>query len=86
MRLRTISIAMLLAVTGRMCAQQIDPALTAAVVAQTAILNDVYNTRDNTQKKIIAAEAAVTVAMERMHLLRQPQQLLPVRFNYREST
>ena len=58
---------MLLAVTGRMCAQQIDPALTAAVVAQTAILNDVYNTRDNTQKKIIAAEAAVTVAMERMH-------------------
>ena len=67
MRLRTISIAMLLAVTGRMCAQQIDPALTAAVVAQTAILNDVYNTRDNTQKKIIAAEAAVTVAMERMH-------------------
>ena len=67
MRLRTISIAMLLAVTGRVCAQQVDPALTAAVVAQTAVLNDIYNTRDNTQKKIIAAEAAVTVAMERMH-------------------
>ena len=67
MRLRTISIAMLLAVTGRMCAQQIDPALTAAVVAQTAVLNDIYSDRDKTQKKIIAAEAAVTVAMERMH-------------------
>ena len=67
MRLRTISIALLLAVTGRVCAQQVDPALTAAVVAQTAVLNDIYNTRDNTQKKIIAAEAAVTVAMERMH-------------------
>ena len=34
---------MLLAVTGRVCAQQVDPALTAAVVAQTAVLNDIYN-------------------------------------------
>ena len=58
---------MLLAVTGRMCAQQVDPALTAAVVAQTEVLNNIYDNRDKTQKKIIAAEAAVTVAMDRMH-------------------
>ncbi len=58
---------MLLAVTGNMYAQQVDPALTAAVTAQTAILNNIYSDRDKTQKKIIAAEAAVTLAMERMH-------------------
>ena len=58
---------MLLAVTGKMCAQQVDPALTAAVVAQTEILDNIYSDRDKTQKKIIAAEAAVTVAMDRMH-------------------
>lgn len=48
-------------------AQQTDPTLTGAVVAQTAMLKQVFKDRDNTQKKIIAAEAAVTVAMERMH-------------------
>ena len=58
---------MLLAVTGKMCAQQVDPALTAAVVAQTEVLNNIYDNRNKTQKKIIAAEAAVTVAMDRMH-------------------
>lgn len=48
-------------------AQQTDPTLTGAVVAQTAMLKQVFKDRDKTQKKIIAAEAAVTVAMERMH-------------------
>ena len=67
MKLRTISIGLLLAICGKMCAQQIDPALTAAVATQTNVLNDIYSDRSKTQKKIIAAETAVTVAMERMH-------------------
>lgn len=48
-------------------AQQTDPALIAAVGAQTAILNDIYDDRTKTQNKIIAAEAAVTVALDRVH-------------------
>ena len=53
---------MLLAVTGRVCAQQVDPALTAAVVAQTAVLNDIYNTRDNTQKKIWSKKVLLLIS------------------------
>ena len=34
---------------------------------QTAMLKDIFSNRENTQQKIIAAEAAVTVAMDRMH-------------------
>ena len=50
-------------------AQQTDPTLTDAVVAQTEILKDLFKKREKTQQKIIAAEAAVTLSMERMHQL-----------------
>ena len=42
-------------------AQQTDPALTAAVVAQTAELKSIHKKRRKLQERIIAAEAAVTV-------------------------
>ena len=58
---------LLLAVCGNCLAQQTDPTLTGAVAAQTEILKKIFKDRENTQKKIIAAEAAVTVAMDRMH-------------------
>lgn len=65
-RLSIIAIVLSL-MTSMAVAQQTDPTLTGAVVAQTAMLKQVFKDRDKTQKKIIAAEAAVTVAMERMH-------------------
>ena len=66
-RLSAILLTMLTLTALPIQAQQTDPTLTGAVVAQTAMLKQVFKDRDNTQKKIIAAEAAVTVAMERMH-------------------
>lgn len=66
-RLSTILLSMLTLTALPIQAQQTDPTLTGAVVAQTAMLKQVFKDRDKTQKKIIAAEAAVTVAMERMH-------------------
>ena len=48
-------------------AQQTDPTLTAAVIAQTAELKSIHKKRKTTQEKIIAAEAAVTVALDRVH-------------------
>ena len=48
-------------------AQQIDPALTGAVTAQTLELKSLHDKRRKTQEKIIAAEAAVTVALDRVH-------------------
>ena len=47
--------------------QQIDPALTGAVTVQTLELKSLHNKRRKTQEKIIAAEAAVTVALDRVH-------------------
>lgn len=47
-------------------AQQIDPALTGAVTAQTLELKSLHDKRRKTQEKIIA-EAAVTVALDRVH-------------------
>lgn len=48
-------------------AQQTDPALTGAVVAQSEMLKKIFKNREKTQQKIIAAETAVGVAMDRMH-------------------
>ena len=59
--------SLLLAFGMRVTAQQTDPALTGAVAAQTEILRKIFKDREETQNKIIAAEAAVSVAMERMH-------------------
>lgn len=46
---------------------QVDPALTGAVAAQMEVLRELFAKREKTQKKIIDAEAAVTIAMSRMH-------------------
>ena len=67
MRLRIISLCMAIAIAGRMEAQQTDPTLTGAVVAQTEILKKIFKDREETQNKIIAAEAAVSGGMDRMH-------------------
>ncbi len=57
-----------LALGGLPCrAQQTDPALTAAVLAQTAELKNLHEKRRKTQEKIIAAETAVTLALDRVH-------------------
>ena len=57
-----------LALGGFPChAQQTDPALTAAVMAQTAELKNLHEKRRKTQEKIIAAETAVTLALDRVH-------------------
>ena len=48
-------------------AQQTDPTLTGAVVAQSEMLKKIFKDREKTQKKIIAAETAVGMAMDRMH-------------------
>lgn len=48
-------------------AQQTDPTLTAAVVLQTEELKSIHNKRKSTQEKIIAAETAVTIALDRVH-------------------
>ena len=64
-------LCLLLVVSGSVCgfAQQTDPALTGAVAAQTKILKDLFKKREKTQQAIIASEASVFLAMERMHSL-----------------
>ena len=62
---------LLLAMSCSVCgfAQQTDPALTGAVATQTEILKKLFKKREKTQQAIIASEATVTLAMERMHHL-----------------
>lgn len=48
-------------------AQQTDPALTASVIHQTEELKSIHKKRKATQEKIIAAETAVTLALDRVH-------------------
>ena len=67
MTYRILSIAIMLGIGINASAQQTDPALVGAVGVQTAMLKDIFSDREKTQQKIIAAETAVTVAMDRMH-------------------
>ena len=67
MTYRILSIAIMLSIGINASAQQTDPALVGAVGVQTAMLKDIFSDREKTQQKIIAAETAVTVAMDRMH-------------------
>ena len=67
MTYRILSIAIMLGIGINASAQQTDPALVGAVGVQTAMLKDIFSDREKTQQKIIAAEAAVNVAMDRMH-------------------
>ena len=56
-----------LAPTVEIYAQQTDPTLTAAVIAQTVELKNEHKKRRKIQEQIITAEAAVTVALDRVH-------------------
>lgn len=67
MTYRILSVAIMLSIGINASAQQTDPALVGAVGVQTAMLQDIFSDREKTQQKIIAAETAVTVAMDRMH-------------------
>ena len=67
MKRELVGLLSLLVFSGGCFAQQTDPVLTGAVAAQSVMLEKIFSDREKTQKKIIAAEAAVTVAMERMH-------------------
>lgn len=58
---------MLLCGTVQTRAQQTDPTLTAAVILQTEELKSIHKKRKSTQEKIIAAETAVTLALDRVH-------------------
>lgn len=67
---RVILVAMLLVIGyGKASAGgiQTDPTLTGAITLQMETLKKIFAKRDSTQKKIVAAEAAVTLAMDRMH-------------------
>lgn len=46
---------------------QVDPALAGAITLQMNTLKNIYSKREKTQNKIIAAEAAVTEALDQMH-------------------
>lgn len=59
--------ATLLCGTVPLRAQQTDPTLTAAVILQTEELKSIHRKRKSTQEKIIAAETAVTLALDRVH-------------------
>jgi hypothetical protein len=50
-------------------AQQTDPLLTGAVTTQTEMLKKLFKKREKTQQAIIASEANVFLAMDRMHSL-----------------
>ena len=56
-----------LAPTVEIYAQQTDPTLTAAVIAQTVELKNEHKKKRKIQEQIITAEAAVTVALDRVH-------------------
>lgn len=51
----------------KISAQQTDPTLTATVILQTQELKSIHKKRKTTQEKIIAAETAVTLALDRVH-------------------
>jgi hypothetical protein len=53
--------------TASFAGVQVDPALTSAITLQMETLKSIYSKREKTQNKIIEAEAAVTVALDRMH-------------------
>ena len=67
MRRKVICMISLMVFSIQSFAIETDPVLTGAVGAQTAMLKSLFNKREKTQQKILAAEAAVTVAMDRMH-------------------
>lgn len=67
LQLALLALSLLVIPGADMMAQQTDPTLTAAVIAQTVELNNIHKKRKSIQEKIIAAEAAVTIALDRVH-------------------
>jgi hypothetical protein len=67
MKRQLVCLISLLVFSNVCFAQQSDPVLTGAVAAQSAMLQKIFKDREKTQKKIIAAETVVAVAMDRMH-------------------
>ena len=67
MKRQLVCFVSLLVFSNGSFAQQSDPVLTGAVAAQSAMLQKIFKDREKTQKKIIAAETAVAVGMDRMH-------------------
>lgn len=63
----SLSVALVALSSVRMSAQQTDPTLTATVILQTEELKSIHKKRKSTQEKIIAAETAVTLALDRVH-------------------
>ena len=66
-RIRYVLTMMLLMVTITSHAQQTDPALTAAVAAQTVTLGTLFDARKKTQEKILAATGIEEVQLQQLH-------------------
>ena len=64
---RIYSILTLLSLTLCIHAQQTDPALTAAVTAQTVTLKSLFDARHSTQEKILAATGIENVQLQQLH-------------------
>lgn len=70
LRIRLVCLAVVLCLcSDSVHAQQTDPTLTGAVAAQTEMLKQIFKKREKTQNQIIAAEAGVALAMERMYYI-----------------
>ena len=67
---RCLLMAMLL-ITIDGHAQQTDPALTAAVTAQTFTLKTLFDARKSTQEKILAATGIEEVQLQQLHAIEQ---------------
>ena len=63
----SLSVSLLTLSSFAVAAQQTDPTLTATVILQTEELKSIHKKRKTTQEKIIAAETAVTLALDRVH-------------------
>ena len=69
-RLRNIAAAIAILFMPSMATAQViqvDPTLTATIIGQTLQYKEIHKKRKKIQEQIIAAEAAVTLAMDRVH-------------------
>lgn len=60
-------IMMAMLVTGKAKAQQVDPTLTATVVAQTEMLKEKYKKRENLLQELVASNALITANLKILH-------------------
>ena len=64
---RIYTLLTLLSLTLCIHAQQTDPALTAAVAAQTVTLGTLFDARKKTQEKILAATGIEEIQLKQLH-------------------